>query len=209
MEYDLRHNQQKFFNTKSGTTNTFSTLTEGHYFLDFIDTSAELGKYSVSSIGRRSVVISEDSINCLFAPEIPNVIFLNIDNPTDNVSDNTTINDDQQTNAQKLAEQRKECINNGHPFTQVHEDIYSQLSIGNYKNSAYERIRYELFCHSNYQKTVSITSLPVFYLEPNTRVTLSDKTTNTYGDYAVKNINITLGPGATMSAVLNEIHERL
>ena len=227
-EYNLKHDKQGFYGAETGNHDEYLTLTEGNYFLDFIDTDSELGKYSIAAIGRRSDVVQEDKINCLFEPEIPNVIFLNVDSPTDNASENTTINDDVDiddkykevvgsdgdttgiTKEEKmLAIQRAECIKNAHPYTQVREDIYSNLAIGGYKNSAYERIRYELFAHTNYQKTVSITALPVFYLEPNTRVSLSDKTTNTYGDFMVQNLNITLGPGANMSVTLNEVRERL
>lgn len=153
--------------------------------------------------------MKDDKINCLIEPEIPNVIFLNIDNPADNASENTTINDDEMSEAESLEKQREICEANGHPYTQVHEDIYSNLIIGGYKNSAYERIRYELFCHTNFQKTVSITALPAFYLDANSRVSLSDKSTNTYGDYMVQNISLTLGPGANMAVTLNEVHERL
>ena len=46
------------------------------YFLDFIDTSASIGKYSVSQIGRRTKVIEDDSINCLFEPATPDLVFI-------------------------------------------------------------------------------------------------------------------------------------
>ena len=213
-EYNLQHDNQQFFGIQNGESGdeTYLTLTEGKYFLDFIDTSSELGKYSVSAIGRRGDVITDDKINCLFEPEIPNVIFLNIDNPTDNVSENTTINDDKGENlspAELLREARDEANEHSHPWTQVHEDIYNNLAVGGYKNSAYERIKYELFYHTNYQRTVSLTTIPIFYLEPNSRVTISDKSTNTYGNFMVQNINISFGPGANMSVTLNEIFERL
>lgn len=211
-EYNLDHENQGFFGVQSGESESYLTLTEGKYFLDFIDTSSELGKYSVSAIGRRSDVVSDDKINCLFEPEIPNVIFLNIDNPEDNISENTTINDDRGESlspTELLAAARNEADNNSHPWTQVHEDIYNNLAIGGYKNSAYEKIKYELFYHTNYQRTISLTAIPVFYLEPNSRVTISDRTTNTYGNFMVQNINISFGPGANMSVTLNEIFERL
>ena len=230
-EYNLKHDEQDFYGLINSDHDTYLTLTEGNYFLDFIDTDSELGIYSVAAIGRRSDVIQNDDINCLFEPEIPNIIFLNIDSPTDNASENTTLTDDQDidrayrekvdslideatlsslTKEEKMiAIQRAECILNAHPWTQVHEDIYSNLAVGGYKNAAYEKIRYELFLHTNYQKTVSITALPAFYLEPNTRVALSDRTTNTYGDFMIQNISLTLGPGANMAVTLSEVFERL
>ena len=217
-EYDLRHEKQDWFVNQQAIVSdekisySYSTLSQGNYFLDFIDTSSRLGEYSISSIGVRGDIVQSDDINCLFEPEIPNVIFLNIDYPSDNISENTTLNDDSNnelTDAEILQEARNFCNQNGHPWTQVHEDIYSNLAIGGYSNSAYERIRYELFYHSNYQRTVSLTSIPVYYLEPNSRVVINDASTNTYGDFMVQNINLTFGPGANMAVTLNEIHERL
>ena len=166
----------------------------------------------MSAIGRRGDIITDDKINCLFEPEIPNVIFLNIDNPEDNVSENTTINDDLGEDidpAVLLSRAKEEANKNSHPWTQVHEDIYNNLAVGGYKNSAYERIKYELFYHTNYQRTVSLTTIPIFYLEPNSRVTISDRSTNTYGNFMVQSINIGFGPGANMSVTLNEVFERL
>jgi hypothetical protein len=108
-----------------------------------------------------------------------------------------------------LKVQRQECVENNQPYTQVDQDLFSHLSIGGYKNSAYEAVRYELFAHTRYQKTVSLTALPVFYLEPNSRVELNSKSVNVYGDFMVQNVSLTLGPGANMSVVLNEVAERL
>ena len=108
-----------------------------------------------------------------------------------------------------LNAQKEECILNGQPWVQVPNSVFSLLSTQEYKNSAYENLRYNLFLHTKYQKVVSITSLPVFYLEPNNRVEVSERTTNTYGDFMIKNISLTLGPGANMSVSLSEVSERL
>ena len=87
--------------------------------------------------------------------------------------------------------------------------VFSNLITGGYLNSAYEALRYELFSHTKYQKVVSITALPAFYLEPNSRVEITDHSTNTYGDFMIQNISLTLGPGANMTVNLNEVSERL
>ena len=235
-EYDLDVDKQEFFGQQENSNILYYTTTTGNYYLDFIDsTSALLGEYSVKNIGRRTDAVIDEEINCLFQPEIPDIIFLNMDDPSVNWTENTTGNltkkeietlygvqyRDENGNPidesgnlisyedMLLAIQRQECVDNLQPYTQVHEDIYSNLVIGGYANSAYDAIKYELFCHTNYQKVVSLTSLPVFYLEPNSRVELSDTSTNTFGDFMVQNISLTLGPGANMATTLNQINERL
>lgn len=233
-EYNLDPNNQQFYGEKEDELVQYRSLTTGNYFLDFIDANGSaFGDYSIEAIGRRQDVFHNEDINCLFVPEIPNIIFLNKDNPEDNWTENTSgVLTDDELNEQyaaivgdisptsdevkqtlrevkMLKVQRQECVENNQPYTQVDQDLFSHLSIGGYKNSAYEAVRYELFAHTRYQKTVSLTTLPVFYLEPNSRVELNSKSVNVYGDFMVQNVSLTLGPGANMSVVLNEVAERL
>ena len=211
-EYNLRRDKQSFFGEEANGTIHYKTLAQGNFFFDIIDAnSSSLGMYSVQNIGRRMDVYHEDNINCLFRPEIPNVVFLNMDDPSQNWSENTTVTEirDITTSLEMLQAQREECDLNGQPWVQVPNDVFANLITGGYMNSAYEALRYELFSHTKYQKVVSVTALPVFYLEPNSRVEVSDHSTNTYGDFMVQNISLTLGPGANMSVTLNEVSERL
>ena len=46
------------------------------FFLDFIDTSAALAEFSVDNIGRRTTIINNDAINCLFEPTNPNIVII-------------------------------------------------------------------------------------------------------------------------------------
>lgn len=166
-----------------------SSLTDGNYFLDFIDpATSSLGEFSVKNIGRRTTVYNNEDVNCLFAPEIPNVVFVNRDD------------DD--------ADKQMEYLESiGELPSKVRANIYNSFMIGGYKNSAFDQIKYELYLHTNYQKTVNISAIPAFYLEPNTRITLNDRTTNTYGDFMTQTISISFG-SAPMSVSCSEITER-
>lgn len=186
--YDLEN--QKFYAEQEDKTLLTSALTDGNYFLDFIDPSTSgLGEFSISNIGRRMDVVNNEDINCLFQPDIPDIVFLNIDD------------DD-------FLEKRQECQLKGQPFTQVRGDVYSGFYTGGYKNGAFDQVKYELYLHTNYQKTLSLTSLPVFYLEPNSRATINDKSTNTYGSFMIKTLSIPLGPGNMMATTASETFER-
>jgi len=212
-EYNLNRDKQCFIDELDGDTEVqYKQLTNGNFFFDIIDASASpLGEFSVKNIGRRTDVVNDENINCLFEPEIPDIVFLNMDNPDANWSDNVMIQElrSAQDITNKLEEQRQECINNSQPYVQVSDEIFNSLVTGKYLSDAYEQIKYELFAHLKYQKVVSITALPVYYLEPNNRVTLKDYSTNIYGDYMIQNISLTLGPGANMAVTLNEVSERL
>lgn len=187
--YDLV--DQKFIGEKENAELLTASLTDGNYFLDFIDSStSDLGQFSVSAIGRRTDAVSSDTVNCLFAPEIPNIVFINADE------------DD------KGRTKQQECEDNGMPYTQVRGEIFYNLATGGYKNGAFDQVKYELYLHTTYQNSVSITGLPVFYLEPNSRIELNDTSTNTYGDYNLNTLSIPLGPGNTMTVSCNQSIER-
>ena len=67
--YNLR--EQCFRGEEAEETRRFKSLTEGEYFLDFIDSSSNIfGEYCVDNIGRRQNVVTSNEINCLFEPEI-------------------------------------------------------------------------------------------------------------------------------------------
>lgn len=186
--YDL--DKQEFIGLQEDETLYTDSLTDGNYFIDFIEPSTSgLGQFSVSNIGRRTDAVSNDDVNCLFQPMIPDIVFLNVDG------------DDFQ-------EQLDECRTKGQPFTQVKGDIYWAFSVGGYKNGAFDQVKYELYAHTTYQKSLSLSALPVFYLEPNSRITINDASTNTYGDFLLKSISIPLGPGNAMNCTANECTER-
>ena len=186
--YDLYN--QKFFGELEDEPLQTVALTDGNYFLDFIDPSTTaLGKFSISAIGRRTDAVNNEDINCLFTPEVPNVIFIN----------------NQDDNAPAL---REEANRNGIPWSQTTSEIYWALTTGGVKNGAFAQIKYELLIHTSYQRTVSMTAVPVYYLEPNSLVTINDHTTNTKGDFIVSNINIPLGAGSVMSISASENFER-
>lgn len=184
---------QRFYGEEEDATLLSSSLADGNYYLDFIDSSTSgFSQYSVSAIGRRTDAVSSDTVNCLFQPEIPNIVFINADS------------DDREAVLSEI----EECNKNGLPYTQVRGEVYYTLATGGYKNSAFDQVKYELYLHTTYQKSVSISAMPVFYLEPNSRVFINDASTNTYGDFNLTNLSIPLGPGGTMSASMSQAVER-
>lgn len=189
--YDLE--KQKFIgDDDSKNPVTLASLTDGNMFLDFIDAgTSSLGEYAVSAIGRRSDVVVDNDINCLFQPNIPDIVFVDSEK---NEESNNAIS--------------QELESKGERWSLTPKEIYSALATGGYKNGAFDRIKYELYLHTGYQRTLSITAIPAFYLEPNIRVSVKDKTTNTYGDYIVKSVTYTLGTGSTMTVNATELVER-
>lgn len=181
---------QRFYGEEEDKAAYTSSLADGNYYLDFIDPyTSGLGEFSIANIGRRTLAIQNDDVNCIFQPEVPDIVFLNTDD------------DDIET-------QRDECDRKGQPYSQVKSNIYEALITGGFKNGAFDQIKYQLYLHTNYQKTLSLSALPVLYLEPNSRVEINDATTNAQGDFMAQSISIPLGAGNSMSVTLNQCLER-
>lgn len=186
--YDVA--EQKFWGEKEEEPVQLQALCDGNFYLDFIDSSGPLGKYSVSAIGRRQQVVVDEDINCLFEPEIPNIVFLNLD-----LAD---------TDPDEFDDLKAECMASGQPYAQTRGEVFNAFMTGGYHNSAWDRVTLELYSHTTYQKTLSLTALPVYYLEPNVRVYINDEATQTKGDYMIQSISIPLNIGSVMSVTCNE-----
>ena len=152
------------------------------FWLDMIDDSAFVGQYSVDSIGRRSEVISEDDINCVFEQQVPDVIFIDIT----------------QTTAE-IAEQKRRCNATGQDWIQVDENIFSLLTIGGWQNSCYQRICDLLYQFTNMNESISITAIPIYYLQPNTRITVRDDASGINGDFMISQISLPLDVASQMN----------
>jgi hypothetical protein len=160
------------------------------YYLDFIDSNSSIMELSVSNIGRRSKVINDNSINCIFAPEIPNLVLLNMED-------------------ENIAEEREECENQGQDYIQLSGNLFSMISGGGSANSAYDMVRELLYQYTSYNESISINSIPIFYLEPNIRITVRDAQSGIYGDYMIKSMSIPFDVSGTMTISCTRALERI
>ena len=156
------------------------------YYLDFIDEDSQLGQYSVSNIGRRAKIIGDNNegINCVFEPQIPDLVYLN---KQDYASEEDFINT------------REKMTAIGQKWTQVPDQLYSLFSQGGTLNSCFEKIKDLLYQYTHVNNTISITTLPIYYLEPNTRITVEDAPAGIYGDYIIQSISLPLDISSTMN----------
>lgn len=180
--------------SKNNSWEWHETLTQGSYYLDFVDApNSGVNEFAIGNIGRRTDVVSDTDINCLFEPQIPDIIYANADELSET----------------EIEDLRSKANNNGLKLMQLNSDLYYALYTGGNNNAAYDQVKYELYIHTLYQKTVSATALPCWWLQPNTRCTVNDKVTNTYGDFNIQSITLTLGAGSSMSVTMNEALERI
>ena len=160
------------------------------FFLDLIDTNSALAQLSVNNIGRRTVVLVDDAVNCIFEPDNPDIVII-------------------QTGTLDTNKIREECENRKQEYVQVKSELYSLLANGGALRSAYEQVRKELYQYTNYNEQVSLTTLPIYYLEPNIRITIRDVQSGIYGDYMIKSFSLPLDVNGTMSISCTKAIERI
>lgn len=182
--YNMRGSNPGFFKENLQQPNNID------FFLDFIDTTSSLAQFSVSNIGRRTAVLVDDMVNCIFEPDNPDIVII-------------------QAGTAETSEIREECENRKQEYVQVRTELYSLLSNGGSLRSAYEQMRKELYQYTNYNEQVSLTMLPVYYLEPNIRITIRDVESGIYGDYMIKSFSLPLDVNGTMSLSCTRALERI
>lgn len=146
------------------------------FFLDFIDSPASaIAELNVKNIGRRTKVLNQDkNVNCVFESWIPDLILIELGIE------------------EKTEKERKECEQRGQPYYQVDSSIYSAFEIGGSRYSAYEEIRQLIHEYTKYNQSISLQTLPIYHLEPNTRITVKNAESNIYGDYIIQSLSLTL-----------------
>ena len=83
-------------------------------------------------------------------------------------------------------------------------NIESMFSISSQGKSAKERLDELLYQHSHCVETATITSIPIYYLQPNTRIKIADDKTHLNGDYIINKITIPLQFNGTMSLTVTK-----
>ena len=168
------------------------------FFIDLLDSGADVGKYNVQNIGRRSEIVSDDKINCVFEQEVPDVVIL--------LREDEITDDD--ARAQMQAD-REECENLGQIYIQVESAIYDLLMMGGIQNSCYQRVCEMLYQFTNMKETVTINALPIYYLEPNMRVNVQDPSSGIFGDYMIQSISLPLSIDGTMSITASKALQKI
>lgn len=153
-----------------------------NYWIDFLD-NGELAQYSVKNIGPRSKSVNDTSIKSIYYRDTPNIIFL------------------------ENGEERDES-KSGYRYFQA-SGLESMFSISSQGKSAKDEIDSLVYDYSYAQESVSITAIPIYYLEPNSRITINDDKTGIQGDYVVSKITIPLTYNGIMTLSATKAPERL
>lgn len=159
-----------------------------NFWFDFLDgsrntetESSDLSRYDVKNIGARPKAINDSNVKSIYFRETPNVIY---------------------------AAPGEGGELSGFRYIQCAE-IDGMFSISAQGKSAKERLDELLYQHSYCIESATITTIPIYYLQPNTRVYLHDDDTGLDGDYIVSKITLPLAYNGTMQLTATKAAENI
>lgn len=158
-----------------------------NFWLDFIDTSSALGKYSIKNIGRRTKVVNNNDIKTVYNSEVPDVVFIE------------GLDQDLIVKYQGI----------GQRFFILTNEYYDMFSISTTGTSCFDQIREMMYQNLCYNTTISLTCLPKYYIEPNNIIKVEDKDSNIYGNYQITQYSLPLTYNGTMSITATEVLTRV
>lgn len=163
-----------------------------NFWFDFLDSegTTNLGQFSIPQIGDRSKVINEDKASSIIFKEASNSIFVNNDTSE---------------------EEKQKKINEfpGYSIINLPSEYLQYFTISTKSLSVKDKIDDLLYQHTYCTENITITSVPIYHLQPNTRILVKDDETGINGEYIVHKITIPLTYNGTMSISASKAPERL
>ena len=156
------------------------------YWLDFIDPFSELGAYSVDIVGRRPKVVNDADVKAIFFRDTPDILFID-------PNDDKVIED---TNLSYIR------------FT-IPPSFSNYFTMSSQGKSAKEALDNLVYQHTYYQESISMSVIPIYYLEPNTRITVEDEQSGISGEYLIKSFSLSLAHDGMMSITATKAAHRI
>lgn len=153
------------------------------FWFDFLDASgSSLDKYSVPAIGIRPKVENDKAVKAIYYGDTPNIIFANF---SENIGNNT-----------------------GYRYFNIggYNDMFGKSAQG---KSAKDAIDNLLYNYTYCVESITIQSLPIYYLQPNTLVYINDTKAGINGDYIINKLTIPLAYNGMMSISGVKVEKRL
>lgn len=162
------------YNPGTGWTLYLEAPDKLNFWFDFLDSKAsEIGKYSVKNIGQRPYFINDDSVKAIYNREAPRILY--VLNPNESY------------------------VQPAYTPVQLSGYYLSIFATSSQKTNAMEVLQDCLYRYTYGNEQISLTTIPIYYLEPNTRISIIDKNSNINGEYIIQSFSLSLGNGNSMN----------
>ena len=162
------------------------------YFLDYLEPASALGDISVDNLNPRVHSYQQDSIKYLYEEDIPNIVLISVG--------------EEDTKRRELI---LRCEDEGQPYANVDELVYSKIAKNTVGYGAQDSARNLLYQFTHYNENITIQSKPIYYLEPNSRISVYDKASGIAGDYMIKSLSIPLDINGSMNINAIKVIDRI
>lgn len=151
-----------------------------NFWFDFLDTEGELSQFSVKAIGSRQKAVNDTNIKAIYFKDTPNILFI---------------------------KDMSEIDNSVTGYKYIQAPVENMFSISAQGVSAKTKLDELIYQHGYCCESATINCIPIYYLQPNTRVHITDKDTKLDGDYIINKITIPLAYNGTMSLTATKAAE--
>ena len=158
-----------------------------NFWFDFLDADSELGQFSVKAVGDRVKAVNDTSVTAIYFKEVPDLIF-------------TTY---AEYNASDLKDK------SGYTPVFMSGSLENMFSISAQGKSAQDLLDELVYNHSYCIESVTIQSIPIYHLQPNVRIYVSDEESKIQGEYIVNKFTLPLTYNGTMSITATKAPERI
>lgn len=167
------------------------------YWLDFVTPDSIVGKYSIDRIGKRTKAETDTDVTRIYTKDIEDVVLLN---KTDYTSESV-----KKSFNQKCMEFRMD----GQKYAEIDDDLYKLITPANQPLTAYDKVRELLFQYTYLSDMINLSCMPLYFLEPNQRITVNNKASGIYGDFIIQSITLPLGVTGQMNLSATRATTRL
>lgn len=201
-----------------------------NFWFDFLDAEGELDQYSVRNIGTRPKAENDSDVKAIYFRDIPTILFFGIEDTKAQLKRDLKINyvnygltkpqveamSDKQLEdyiiennliSKLIAKQKDEMP--GYAFIQLPDYLENLFTISTQGKCAKDSLDSWLYKYTYCTETVSLISIPIYYLEPNTRVYIHDNNSGIDGEYIVDRISLPLQYSGTMNISATKAAERI
>lgn len=157
-----------------------------NFWFDFLDENSELQKFGCHSIGNRPKGVNDNQVKAIYFRETPTVIFVDSDIW-------------EEVDRSKL----------GYTYLQLPPNFVSLFSVSAQGKSAKTAIDDLIYKHACGAESITISVLPIYHLEPNTRIFVRHDESGINGEYILTRYSLNLGTGNNMSISASKAVDRL
>lgn len=156
-----------------------------NFWIDFLDTDGDINKFSISQIGNRPFVDTDSKIDSLYFKDVPLVIFYNNLENSNTVSGYTSI-------------------------LMGKQNIENFFDVSTQGKSAKEKLDELFYQYVAAQETISLSSIPIYYLQPNTLIKVKDEQNlDINGKYIIKRLSYSLTAGSLMNIQAEKLVDKI